>query len=252
LSDHEPSYYEIALTNRQVVVAFVILLVCLMGTFFTGVWVGRGEQAGTAGEERRAERAEPEEQDVEELDFFGGGGEVAPPAGDRVEAPPPDIRVDEAPRRAEESRNPPREDPVVQRNRRGDGQRRTAGEEPADDAAGGEGAALSGQPVAGAGRSPGDPPRDLAPPTTTRPVPTEGRAVEGPVVQVFSSRDREQAQRIVDRLTDGGQPAYLSPVEVEGTTMFRVRIGPFRDRAQAQRVADQVKRSFRLDTWITE
>jgi cell division septation protein DedD len=250
LSDHEPSYYEIALTNRQVVVAFVILLVCLMGTFFTGVWVGRGEQAGAAGEERRAERLEPEEQAVEELDFFGGGGEVAPPAGDRVEAPPPDIRVDEPPRRTEA----PREDPVVQRNRRGDDQRRAAAGEPADDtaddAAGGEGAALSGQPLAGAG--PGDPPRDTAPPTATPPVPAEGRAVEGPVVQVFSSRDREQAQRMVDRLTDGGQPAYLSPVEVDGNTMFRVRIGPFRDRAQAQQVADQVRRAYRLETWITQ
>jgi len=138
----------------------------------------------------------------------------------------------------------------VQRNRRGDGQRRAAADEPADDTAGGEGAALSGQPVADAG--PGDPPRGTAPPIATPPVPAEGRAVEGPVVQVFSSRDREQAQRMVDRLTDGGQPAYLSPVEVDSTTMFRVRIGPFRDRAQAQRVADQVKRTYRLDTWITQ
>ena len=31
---HEPSYYEIALTNRQVLVAFVVLLVCLLGAFF--------------------------------------------------------------------------------------------------------------------------------------------------------------------------------------------------------------------------
>ena len=33
---HEPSYYEIALTNRQVVVAFVILLICLLSAFFSG------------------------------------------------------------------------------------------------------------------------------------------------------------------------------------------------------------------------
>ena len=39
---HEPSYYEIALTNRQVVVAFVILLACLLAAFFSGVWIGRG------------------------------------------------------------------------------------------------------------------------------------------------------------------------------------------------------------------
>jgi hypothetical protein len=41
----EPSYYEIALTNRQVVVAFVILLVCLLSAFFSGVWIGRESTA---------------------------------------------------------------------------------------------------------------------------------------------------------------------------------------------------------------
>ncbi len=237
MHDHDPSYYEIALTNRQVMVAFVILLVCLMGTFFTGVWVGRGDQAA-ARAEPAPDQVAAEAQSIEELDFFGGGGEVAAPSGDVVEQRPPQIVVDEPPAQV---RAEPREDPVVQRNRRGDDQR-AAG-------AGGENEA---PPAGAAASSPGDPPRDLAPPTTTRPVPAEGRPVEGPVVQVFSSRDRGQAQRMVDRLTDGGQPAYLSPVEVDGNTMFRVRIGPFADRAQAQRVADQVKRVYRLDTWITQ
>ena len=72
------------------------------------------------------------------------------------------------------------------------------------------------------------------------------------MVQVFSSHDREQAQKIVDQLTDGGQPAYMSPTEVDGQTMFRVRIGPFQSREQAERVADQVKRKYRLETWITQ
>src|ERR1700730_4361750 len=42
---HEPSYYEIALTNRQVVVAFVILLTCVVAAFFSGVWIGRESTA---------------------------------------------------------------------------------------------------------------------------------------------------------------------------------------------------------------
>src|SRR6202158_3509256 len=44
-SSHEPSYYEIALTNRQVVVAFVILLTCVVAAFFSGVWIGRESAA---------------------------------------------------------------------------------------------------------------------------------------------------------------------------------------------------------------
>ena len=31
----EPSYYEIALTNRQVLVFFVVLLLCVVGAFFS-------------------------------------------------------------------------------------------------------------------------------------------------------------------------------------------------------------------------
>ena len=47
-NSHEPSYYEIALTNRQVLVAFVILLCCVLAAFFAGVWIGRGSPARPA------------------------------------------------------------------------------------------------------------------------------------------------------------------------------------------------------------
>ena len=40
---HEPSYYEIALTNRQVMVVFVVLLMSVIAAFLSGVWIGRGE-----------------------------------------------------------------------------------------------------------------------------------------------------------------------------------------------------------------
>lgn len=75
---------------------------------------------------------------------------------------------------------------------------------------------------------------------------------EGLVIQVFSSADRDQAQQLVDRLKKGGHPAFLSPEEVGGRTMFRVRIGPYDERQSAERVAENVRRSYRLDTWITQ
>ncbi|KAB2959613.1 MAG: hypothetical protein F9K18_11505, partial [Thermoanaerobaculia bacterium] len=43
----EPSYYEVALTHRQVLVAFVVLLTCLLAAFLSGVWVGRGAEPAT-------------------------------------------------------------------------------------------------------------------------------------------------------------------------------------------------------------
>ena len=44
-SEHESSYYEIALTNRQVLTIFVVLLTCLVAAFLSGVWIGRRDGA---------------------------------------------------------------------------------------------------------------------------------------------------------------------------------------------------------------
>lgn len=250
MSDHEPSYYEIALTNRQVVVAFVILLVCIMGSFFAGVWVGDDDASRSAAVAEPMEQMAADAQDIEQLDFFGGGGEVAAPDGDAVEVRHEPVR----PTGAEEESGrggAGREDPVVQRNRRE--ARRAAAER--GDIAGGEGAALSttaprAEPptteasTADARRTPAS-----SEPARKTPPPPSGA---GPVIQVFSSNERDQAQKVVDRLTGAGQRAYLSPQEVDGRTMYRVRIGPFADRAQAEKVAVQVKQTFRLDTWITQ
>ena len=34
--------------------------------------------------------------------------------------------------------------------------------------------------------------------------------------------------------------------------MYRVRIGPFDSRGEAQKVAEQVRKGYKLDTWVTE
>src|SRR6202035_213669 len=75
---HEPSYYEIALTNRQVVIAFVILLGCLLAAFFSGVWIGRGA-GDRADREQVAHATSPappaaEGRSLEELKFFTDQG----------------------------------------------------------------------------------------------------------------------------------------------------------------------------------
>ena len=71
------------------------------------------------------------------------------------------------------------------------------------------------------------------------------------MIQVFSSADQAQAERIRDQLIGGGQKAYLSPIS-GGRTMYRVRIGPFESHDDAQKVADQVRKGYKLDTWVTE
>lgn len=248
---HEPSYYEIALTNRQVVVAFVILLVCLLSAFFSGVWIGR-ESTVRAQDQmaRNAPAPEPEAkkegQSLENLEFFDskenkagkkgkGASQEAPPQASPKPAPPPvpepeppapepsPVKATPVPAPA-----PPVPAPVPAPDRKGKGRK----------------GATTPAPVAVAENTPVRPVK----PSEAEPAIPKGAVV----IQVFSSQDRAQADRIRKRLTGGGQKAFLSPVDVAGHTMYRVRIGPFTSRADAQKVAEKVRKAYTLDTWVTE
>lgn len=222
-----PSYYEIALTQRQVVIAFVILLVCLVAAFFSGVWVGSGahgprtigqadelggdrlggdrlgstssaneEPRQPVGTETGSESDSGSESESGNLRFFSEAGSEAPPSpAGRVHDDPDD------PRRRNDLPTPVRPSPQAP--------------EPVD-------------------------PRATEPP-----------GAGGPVIQVFSSHDQAQAQQVLDRLLVADLDAYLSPAEVNGVIHYRVRIGPFRDRDQAEAVAAQLRRDYQLETWIT-
>ena len=75
---------------------------------------------------------------------------------------------------------------------------------------------------------------------------------DGPsVIQVFSSKDQIQADRLVNKLVNGGFPAFAISEDLEGSTVYRVRIGPYDDRRRAEQVAVLVRKSFKVDTWIT-
>jgi DedD protein len=242
-NSHEPSYYEIALTNRQVVVAFVILLLCLVSAFFSGLWIGR-ESAARGARDQIVRNvppspAAPEEgQALEELAFFEdgqkpGSGETAPP--DATPAPVEDTTLlEDFGGETEEAADP---DPDLPEGRRRRGRDR--------DAAAGE----NGEEIAEAA-TPAPTPAPPRPSATTTPEP---RVAAGQmVIQVFSSPELDQAEKVRDRLIRGGHKAYLSPVQVSGRTMHRVRIGPFDSRGDAQKVAEQVRKDYKLDTWVTD
>ncbi|HYH46239.1 MAG TPA: SPOR domain-containing protein [Thermoanaerobaculia bacterium] len=244
-NSHEPSYYEIALTNRQVVVAFVILLVCLLSAFFSGVWVGKSG-AEPAGEQVvRAAPPPPEPTEgasLEELEFFDQpGGRPSPPASPSPAAETPDgettLREDlEGPDADDPAPPPPSPSPTVSPSPRP--------------------VPPSPSPAPREERAEGRSEEIVQP----RPLPeTERRAEAGRepaagsvVIQVFASPEQAEARRIRDRLSRGGQKAYLSPVTVDGRTMYRVRIGPFGTREDAQDVAETVRKTYKLDTWVTQ
>lgn len=247
---HEPSYYEIALTNRQVVVAFVILLVCLLSAFFSGVWIGRESTVRAQDQLARSSpppEAEPkkEGQSLENLEFFDSKENKAgkkPGKGSQDEAPaqatpkpappvpePEPPAAEPAPVKVAPAPAPPPPAPTPAPDRKGKGRKGAATPAPAAAAA------------------------DNAPVRPLKPSEAEPALPKGAVViQVFSSQDRAQADRIRKRLTGGGQKAFLSPVDVAGHTMYRVRIGPFTSRADAQKVAEKVRKVYTMDTWVTE
>lgn len=251
---HEPSYYEIALTNRQVVVAFVILLLCLLSAFFSGVWIGRegtASRAASAAEDQiRQTPPEPKEgQNLEELAFFDDRN-PDPTAGDATEKPAPAVKPPADSTLVEEVTGdfaPEEEEPAAAQ---------APAPTPADDD---DDANLTRAERRARRREAQEAEEAKKAAASTKPAARPARAEETPavpkgsvVIQVFSSADKAQADRIRSQLAGGGYSAYLSPVEKGGRTMYRVRLGPFSSRDDAQKVAEKVRKGYKLDTWVTE
>ena len=211
----EASYYEIALTNRQVLVAFVILLVCMLTSFFAGLWAGRGgiPIASPDPAQILAEQAPPPDDGLEEFTFFSEPEEEGTAdLEDLANEPNPETTLVED----LGGKLPPAPKPRI---------------------------------------VPEDPPEranPAIPRTTARkpppPPPSSGKEL---IVQVFSSADQKQARKVLKQLLDSGYAAFMSPVEVGQLTMYRVRIGPFAERSKAESTAQKIRSRFKLETWIT-
>lgn len=274
---HEPSYYEIALTNRQVVVAFVILLTCLLGAFFSGVWIGR-EGTVRAAQEQMVRNTPPPEakegKNLEELEFFDKNKKGADPTkSDPQEAPRPapgsTLLEDLGGKKKPAAQTPPPPAAVAQQEPAPQPQTRPAQEAPAVAAPDPAQERLERRKAraaaAAAAPDPQETPAETPPAAAAKPAKTPAKAGKTAkstaasatpkgayVIQVFSSADQGQADRIRAKLVAGGQKAYLSPIERGGRTMYRVRVGPFKSRDEAQKVADKVRKGYKLDTWVTE
>lgn len=239
---YDRSYYEIALTNGQVLVALGILLGCVVGAFLSGLWVAKKalDEGPMVVETRSAD-----DPDAETFEFFGQGqGQGQDASGIASEAAA--IGADST---GSTDNAEPRSDSAL-------ASRQTARAQPTEAAAEPPRVAVS------------DPPRRVEESEATRrasssaqptrrpgPEPDRSPAASGTdigkVIQVFSSNDRTQADQLVRRLSEAGYQAFVSPVEVDGRTMHRVRVGPFERQDQAEKQAAEIKRTFKLDTWIT-
>lgn len=222
---NEPSYYEVALTNRQVLVSFVILLGCVLASFVSGVYVGRQADPLPEGEMAEATTAaQPDEvAKLEEFKFFEDE------EGKKADLDKPDLSS---------LREETKKDSTLAEDL--GAKPKTTPPPPPPKAA---------------------PPKTVLPPPKTAPPPPEAAppkveplaspADGGFIIQVFSSRDETQAKKVLDRLQSGGYQATLSPLDQGSLTMFRVRIGPFARRDLAEKVGADIHQKYKLETWIT-
>ncbi|MGE0638882.1 MAG: SPOR domain-containing protein [Thermoanaerobaculia bacterium] len=235
---HEPSYYEVALTNRQVLIAFVALLTCLLVAFLSGVWIGRGgEEAAATPPPAATEQAASAEPPLEQLTFFNGSpaAETQAPA---AAAPPAAAPVEKA------ASSPPDASDSLRANL--EATMAANRETPAMKLAVGE---RTGAPA----EAPAAPP--AAAKAETRPAATApaAPAARGNVfVQVYSSSNGARAREIVAQLRKAGFRVVLAEAPKGAGRNFRVRVGPYETKSQADADATRLRRDHRLDTWVTD
>jgi len=256
----EPSYYEVALTNRQVVTGFVILLACLFAAFLSGVWLGKGG-AETPSAAATVAQATPDaaQTPVEQLSFFNNrdatkrvGREPARPDA----ATPPEARPKEpapADTEAEKLRQTLEAEMAAHRDAG-----KPAPEPEASTAAPGtrirrDAAADAAAPTAKP-EVPAPAPRQAEASTSTGGATTSSDSpAAAPIwIQVYSSTNGSNAENLAAKLRRSSFKALVLEAEGSGEKIYRVRVGPYARREDADRAAARLRREFRLDTWITD
>jgi DedD protein len=217
-------YYEIQLTNKQLVFYFMAGAAGLILSFLAGVMVGRGVEGGTA-----------------------SASETRPIADERIVAEPsPAIAAGTPapsdytyPQRLESDR--PEE--TLERSR--PGAAATPRATPPPSAAPARPAATP-TPAAATPRPPLPTP---PPPAVTRPAaPAAGplpkalaSSAKGFAIQVGAFKDRASADSVVRSLKARGLPAYAVAPAGGGGGLFTVRVGVYRDRADAEAVQERLR-----------
>ena len=258
-SEREPSYYEVALTNRQVMGAFVILLTCLFGAFFAGVWFGQtsGTSAAPKLAQSVAEKSADGGQPIEKLTFFNRDAATTPatpslsgatlkpanvtPSGSPtsaapVAAAPPTAATESLRSTLEAEIGSHRESPELSTGSATPGER--IQQKPRKQRSKPSAQQASASPV--------------APTTPSQAVSASSAPAAGTWIQVYSSANGDRARELAKRLRGSGFSVRLLETDVSGATTYRVRVGPYAARDEAERAASRLRREFRLDTWVTE
>ena len=248
-------YYEIQLTNKQLVFYFMAGAAGLILSFLAGVMVGRGVEGGTASasearpvaEERVVAEASPavavatpapsdysypqrleSDRPEEGLERSRPGGKATPIATPPPGAAPVRPAATPAPVAATPTPAPAAAKPT-----------------PAPVAATPTPAPAAAKPTP----TPTPPLPTPPPPVATRPAaPATGpppralaSSAAGFAIQVGAFKDRASADSIVRSLKTRGLPAYVVTPAGKGGGLFTVRVGVYRDRVDAEAVQERLR-----------
>ncbi len=221
-------YYEIQLTNKQLVFYFLAGATGLILSFLAGVMVGRGvdnttnvaeAQAARPAQEERIvpeEPAKPSPKPAEELTY-----------AQRLEADKADDSLDKAAKTSEQPAKPAD---------------KTAGTQPpAPERA-------SPRPAASAKATPAPP--KASPKASPAAAPKAG-APGTLTIQVGAFKDKDTAEGVVARLKKKGYTAFV--VAPAGSdSLFNVRVGSFAARADAERVEAKLRDDEKFKPFIVK
>jgi cell division septation protein DedD len=244
-------YYEIQLTNKQLVFYFLAGATVLVLGFLAGVMVGRGVDQ-TASADAQAVRPVAEDRIVTEEPPTT---RPAPAADDltyaqRLEGDKPDDTLEKpaVDRPAAASQGKPAAAPLASAAKSPQPPATLAPKTAPPSTV----AAKPAAPVTAAG----------APPTTAapaKPAPGKPAAAAAPkapatsgtfTIQVGAFKDRASAESVMDRLKKKGFSAYVVAPEGPDGGLFNVRVGSFPARADAERVQAKLRDDEKFKPFI--
>jgi cell division protein FtsN len=214
----DESFREIQLSGKQLIALFMAATVVLIGTFLSGVLVGRGV---------RSQQEPPIAADAAQAP----DGAVDPTASTTAPKVPP--QAEPQAQVVASSTPPPQADEVPAALARGEAK-------PAQSAV-----AAAAPAGAGTGAKPADAKPKEIPAAAAAPGGSE-TAGTGYFVKVVAYRTKAEADRMAERLSAKGYNAYVTPVTGKGASLYSVRVGKFTTRQDAEAAKRRLEQEEQL------
>ncbi len=245
MAQQDDYYYEIQLSNKQLVFYFLAGATGLILSFLAGVMVGRGVDSGATHEALAAAKPAQEERVVAEEP-----AKPSPPAAEeltyaqRLDGEKSDDTLEKPGKPAAKTADKPAPQPSAEKAaEKPPGataeKPKPADKEPAPEKPG-------GKTTPAPKTTPAGKPAASPKPTAAAAKPAAGVFT----IQVGAFKDKETAESVVGRLKKKGFSAFVVPPEGDG--LFNVRVGSYTARTDAERVQAKLRDEEKFKPFIVK